>query len=214
MMLGLLLARRRLPTTVLEQHGDFLRDFRGDTVHPSTLSWNWHHRCGRTCRSSSGWRTCTPSLSGSTGSSAGTGPDSCALGTQLTRCHPSVVSGSTSPSRTPSAQPGSSAGRCTPGRLTPAHTGETPLAHHRHPADPARRPAIPGRSRAGRHATHPGAAARPAARPLSGAARCHGEDDRPRPATRARVLAGSHARRWTDEGLNTALGCDTPCHRH
>ena len=37
MMLGLLLARAGVAVTVLEKHGDFLRDFRGDTVHPSTL---------------------------------------------------------------------------------------------------------------------------------------------------------------------------------
>jgi len=37
MMLGLLLARAGIDTVVLEKHGDFLRDFRGDTVHPSTL---------------------------------------------------------------------------------------------------------------------------------------------------------------------------------
>jgi 2-polyprenyl-6-methoxyphenol hydroxylase-like FAD-dependent oxidoreductase len=37
MMLGLLLARQGLDVTVLEKHADFLRDFRGDTVHPSTL---------------------------------------------------------------------------------------------------------------------------------------------------------------------------------
>jgi 2-polyprenyl-6-methoxyphenol hydroxylase-like FAD-dependent oxidoreductase len=37
MMLGLLLARRGVKTLVLEKHRDFLRDFRGDTVHPSTL---------------------------------------------------------------------------------------------------------------------------------------------------------------------------------
>jgi len=37
MMLGLLLARRGLRVTVLEKHADFLRDFRGDTIHPSTL---------------------------------------------------------------------------------------------------------------------------------------------------------------------------------
>ena len=37
MMLGLLLARQGVRVTVLEKHGDFLRDFRGDTVHPSTL---------------------------------------------------------------------------------------------------------------------------------------------------------------------------------
>jgi 2-polyprenyl-6-methoxyphenol hydroxylase-like FAD-dependent oxidoreductase len=37
MMLGLLLARQGVSVVVLEKHGDFLRDFRGDTVHPSTL---------------------------------------------------------------------------------------------------------------------------------------------------------------------------------
>ncbi|MFD0802934.1 FAD-dependent oxidoreductase, partial [Streptomonospora algeriensis] len=37
MMLGLLLARAGVQVTVLEKHGDFLRDFRGDTVHPTTL---------------------------------------------------------------------------------------------------------------------------------------------------------------------------------
>src|ERR1051326_5222465 len=37
MMLGYLLARAGVDVTVLEKHGDFLRDFRGDTVHPSTL---------------------------------------------------------------------------------------------------------------------------------------------------------------------------------
>ena len=37
MMLGYLLARAGVKTLVLEKHADFLRDFRGDTVHPSTL---------------------------------------------------------------------------------------------------------------------------------------------------------------------------------
>ena len=37
MMAGLLFARAGCSVTVLEKHGDFLRDFRGDTVHPSTL---------------------------------------------------------------------------------------------------------------------------------------------------------------------------------
>jgi 2-polyprenyl-6-methoxyphenol hydroxylase-like FAD-dependent oxidoreductase len=37
MMLGYLLARQGVPVTVLEKHADFFRDFRGDTVHPSTL---------------------------------------------------------------------------------------------------------------------------------------------------------------------------------
>jgi 2-polyprenyl-6-methoxyphenol hydroxylase-like FAD-dependent oxidoreductase len=41
MMLGYLLARAGVPVTVLEKHGDFLRDFRGDTVHPSTLEVLW-----------------------------------------------------------------------------------------------------------------------------------------------------------------------------
>jgi 2-polyprenyl-6-methoxyphenol hydroxylase-like FAD-dependent oxidoreductase len=35
-MLGYLLARAGVPVTVLEKHADFLRDFRGDTIHPST----------------------------------------------------------------------------------------------------------------------------------------------------------------------------------
>ncbi|MCV7085064.1 FAD-dependent oxidoreductase [Mycolicibacter hiberniae] len=37
MVLGLLLARAGVRVTLLEKHSDFLRDFRGDTVHPSTL---------------------------------------------------------------------------------------------------------------------------------------------------------------------------------
>ena len=37
MMLGYLLARAGVDVVVLEKHGDFLRDFRGDTIHPSTL---------------------------------------------------------------------------------------------------------------------------------------------------------------------------------
>src|SRR5437868_5876257 len=37
MMLGFLLARAGVRVVVLEKHADFLRDFRGDTVHPSTL---------------------------------------------------------------------------------------------------------------------------------------------------------------------------------
>jgi 2-polyprenyl-6-methoxyphenol hydroxylase-like FAD-dependent oxidoreductase len=36
-MLGFLLAREGIPVTVLEKHKDFFRDFRGDTIHPSTL---------------------------------------------------------------------------------------------------------------------------------------------------------------------------------
>ncbi len=38
MVLGLLLARAGVAVTVLEKHDDFLRDFRGDTVHASTLT--------------------------------------------------------------------------------------------------------------------------------------------------------------------------------
>ena len=38
MVLGLLLARAGVQVTVLEKHADFLRDFRGDTVHPSTMT--------------------------------------------------------------------------------------------------------------------------------------------------------------------------------
>jgi 2-polyprenyl-6-methoxyphenol hydroxylase-like FAD-dependent oxidoreductase len=37
MMLGFLLARAGVEVLVLEKHADFLRDFRGDTIHPSTL---------------------------------------------------------------------------------------------------------------------------------------------------------------------------------
>jgi 2-polyprenyl-6-methoxyphenol hydroxylase-like FAD-dependent oxidoreductase len=37
MMLGLLLARAKIDVIVVEKHADFLRDFRGDTIHPSTL---------------------------------------------------------------------------------------------------------------------------------------------------------------------------------
>jgi 2-polyprenyl-6-methoxyphenol hydroxylase-like FAD-dependent oxidoreductase len=37
MMLGLLLARAGVDVMVLEKHADFFRDFRGDTIHPSTL---------------------------------------------------------------------------------------------------------------------------------------------------------------------------------
>jgi 2-polyprenyl-6-methoxyphenol hydroxylase-like FAD-dependent oxidoreductase len=37
MMLGFLLARSGVEVVVLEKHADFLRDFRGDTIHPSTL---------------------------------------------------------------------------------------------------------------------------------------------------------------------------------
>ena len=36
-MFGLLLARAGRSVAVLEKHSDFLRDFRGDTIHPSTL---------------------------------------------------------------------------------------------------------------------------------------------------------------------------------
>ena len=38
LILGLILARAGVRTTVLEKHDDFLRDFRGDTVHASTLT--------------------------------------------------------------------------------------------------------------------------------------------------------------------------------
>jgi 2-polyprenyl-6-methoxyphenol hydroxylase-like FAD-dependent oxidoreductase len=37
MMAGFLLARMGVDAFVLEKHADFLRDFRGDTIHPSTL---------------------------------------------------------------------------------------------------------------------------------------------------------------------------------
>jgi len=41
LMLGYLLARKGVRVTVLEKHADFLRDFRGDTIHPSTLEIIW-----------------------------------------------------------------------------------------------------------------------------------------------------------------------------
>lgn len=41
LMLGYLLARQGITVTVLEKHADFLRDFRGDTIHPSTLEIIW-----------------------------------------------------------------------------------------------------------------------------------------------------------------------------
>src|SRR5271154_2647836 len=37
MMFGFLLARAGVDVVVLEKHADFFRDFRGDTIHPSTL---------------------------------------------------------------------------------------------------------------------------------------------------------------------------------
>ena len=37
MMLGFLLAHAGVEVVVLEKHADFFRDFRGDTIHPSTL---------------------------------------------------------------------------------------------------------------------------------------------------------------------------------
>jgi len=40
-MLGFLLARAGIEVVVLEKHADFLRDFRGDTIHPSTLELMW-----------------------------------------------------------------------------------------------------------------------------------------------------------------------------
>lgn len=41
MMLGFLLARAGIEVAVLEKHADFFRDFRGDTIHPSTLEVMW-----------------------------------------------------------------------------------------------------------------------------------------------------------------------------
>lgn len=38
LMLGVLLARAGITVAVLEKHADFLRDFRGDTIHPSTMT--------------------------------------------------------------------------------------------------------------------------------------------------------------------------------
>ena len=55
MMLGFLLARAGVDVVVLEKHADFLRDFRGDTIHPSTLEL--HPRARRPRRRSSRGRT-------------------------------------------------------------------------------------------------------------------------------------------------------------
>src|SRR5579864_2739986 len=41
MVLGFLLARSGVEVVVLEKHANFLRDFRGDTIHPSTLELMW-----------------------------------------------------------------------------------------------------------------------------------------------------------------------------
>src|SRR5579872_3182758 len=41
MMAAFLLARMGVDVVVLEKHQDFLRDFRGDTIHPSTLELMW-----------------------------------------------------------------------------------------------------------------------------------------------------------------------------
>jgi len=41
MMAGYILARAGVRVSILEKHGDFLRDFRGDTVHPSTMEAMW-----------------------------------------------------------------------------------------------------------------------------------------------------------------------------
>ena len=46
MILSLLLARRGVDVMLLESHLDFDRDFRGDTVHPST--WTWIEELSRT----------------------------------------------------------------------------------------------------------------------------------------------------------------------
>jgi 2-polyprenyl-6-methoxyphenol hydroxylase-like FAD-dependent oxidoreductase len=50
-MLGLLLARGGVDVTVMEKHADFLRDFRGDTVHASTLRLPRSVRCPNMRRS-------------------------------------------------------------------------------------------------------------------------------------------------------------------
>lgn len=42
LMLGYLLARAGVQVIVVEKHADFLRDFRGDTIHPSTLQIMHH----------------------------------------------------------------------------------------------------------------------------------------------------------------------------
>ncbi len=46
-MLGYFLARAGVPVVVLEKHADFFRDFRGDTIHPSTLQMMRRAGCAR-----------------------------------------------------------------------------------------------------------------------------------------------------------------------
>ena len=67
MVLGLLLARAGVAVTVLEKHADFLRDFRGDTVHPTTLRSSTNSGCGRSsprCRKASSGRARSRSAPG------------------------------------------------------------------------------------------------------------------------------------------------------
>lgn len=72
MMLGFLLARAGIDVVVLEKHADFFRDFRGDTIHPSTLQLMYelalldaflarphNSRTWATCRRTAGsWPSC------------------------------------------------------------------------------------------------------------------------------------------------------------
>ena len=58
LMLAVLLARQGVRVVLLEKHADFLRDFRGDTVHPST--WT----CWTTWGSATNWPNCRTGTSG------------------------------------------------------------------------------------------------------------------------------------------------------
>ena len=49
MVLGYLLACAGIEVQILEKHADFLHDFRGDTVHPSTLELMHELGCWRIC---------------------------------------------------------------------------------------------------------------------------------------------------------------------
>ena len=95
MMLGYLLGRAGVDVVVLEKHADFFRDFRGDTVHPSTLAGDGRARPARripaSCRTS-GCSRCD----GMFGGDAGADRRSLAGSTSATASSPSCRSGTSS----------------------------------------------------------------------------------------------------------------------
>jgi len=76
MVLALLLARRGVRVHVLEMHADFERDFRGDTIHPSTMEMldriAWPRTCTRSATASCA-RCASSRRSARGGSSSSTG---------------------------------------------------------------------------------------------------------------------------------------------